>query len=86
MLAWSLIGEIPPGALLFICPLCKMAWFFIVFDCWQTYIVSSVGFYQMAKIAVTPAIVLAEFIVFRKKISFQKVTGCQVPGVPKKIT
>ena len=28
----------------------------------------------MAKIAVTPAIVLAEFIVFRKRILFQKVT------------
>ncbi|PRQ35085.1 hypothetical protein RchiOBHm_Chr5g0076161 [Rosa chinensis] len=30
----------------------------------------SVGFYQMAKIAVTPTIVLAEFILFRKTISF----------------
>lgn len=34
----------------------------------------SVGFYQMAKIAVTPAIVLAEFILFSKRISRQKVT------------
>ncbi|KAL3535444.1 hypothetical protein ACH5RR_003905 [Cinchona calisaya] len=34
---------------------------------------NSVGFYQMAKIAVTPAIVLAEFIFFSKKISFWKV-------------
>ncbi|KAG1363773.1 Nucleotide-sugar uncharacterized transporter 2 [Cocos nucifera] len=34
---------------------------------------NSVGFYQMAKIAVTPTIVLAEFMLFRKKVSFQKV-------------
>ena len=32
----------------------------------------SVGFYQMAKIAVTPTIVLAEFILFRKTISCNK--------------
>ncbi|KAL5981939.1 hypothetical protein ACLOJK_016006 [Asimina triloba] len=34
---------------------------------------NSVGFYQMAKIAVTPTIVLAEFILFRKIVSFSKV-------------
>ncbi|WCJ33133.1 Nucleotide/sugar transporter family protein [Euphorbia peplus] len=34
---------------------------------------NSVGFYQMAKIAVTPTIVLAEFILFRKTVSYQKV-------------
>lgn len=33
----------------------------------------SVGFYQMAKIAVTPTIVLAELMLFRKRVSFQKV-------------
>lgn len=36
-------------------------------------LMGSVGFYQMAKIAVTPTIVLAEFILFRKTISFNKV-------------
>ncbi|KAK2973369.1 hypothetical protein RJ640_004887 [Escallonia rubra] len=34
---------------------------------------NSVGFYQMAKISVTPTIVLAEFILFGKTISFNKV-------------
>ncbi|XP_073150813.1 nucleotide-sugar uncharacterized transporter 1-like [Henckelia pumila] len=34
---------------------------------------NSVGFYQMAKIAVTPAIVLAEFVLFGKRISARKV-------------
>ncbi|XP_050215939.1 nucleotide-sugar uncharacterized transporter 2 isoform X2 [Mercurialis annua] len=34
---------------------------------------NSVGFYQMAKIAVTPTIVFAEFILFRKTISNKKV-------------
>ncbi|GFS45175.1 nucleotide/sugar transporter family protein [Actinidia rufa] len=34
---------------------------------------NSVGFYQMAKIAVTPTIVFAEFILFRKTISFNKI-------------
>ncbi|KAM0922522.1 hypothetical protein ACQ4PT_006034 [Festuca glaucescens] len=34
---------------------------------------NSVGFYQMAKIAVTPTIVAAEFMLFQKKVSFQKV-------------
>ncbi|XP_042497422.1 nucleotide-sugar uncharacterized transporter 2 [Macadamia integrifolia] len=33
---------------------------------------NSIGFYQMAKIAVTPTIVLAEFILFRKMVSFNK--------------
>ncbi|WVY90324.1 hypothetical protein V8G54_035838 [Vigna mungo] len=39
---------------------------------------NSVGFYQMAKIAVTPTIVLAEFILFRKTISFTKVLALAV--------
>uniref|UniRef100_M8BKC3 Sugar phosphate transporter domain-containing protein n=1 Tax=Aegilops tauschii TaxID=37682 RepID=M8BKC3_AEGTA len=34
---------------------------------------NSVGFYQMAKIAVTPTIVAAEFILLRKGVSFRKV-------------
>ncbi|KAK5775246.1 hypothetical protein PVK06_043118 [Gossypium arboreum] len=34
---------------------------------------NSVGFYQMAKIAVTPSIVLAEFIWYKKKVTFSKV-------------
>ncbi|CAL5047398.1 unnamed protein product [Urochloa decumbens] len=34
---------------------------------------NSVGFYQMAKIAVTPTIVVAEFILFHKKVSPRKV-------------
>ncbi|CAN8252953.1 unnamed protein product [Cochlearia groenlandica] len=34
---------------------------------------NSVGFYQMAKIAVTPTIVLAEFVLFKKTISSTKV-------------
>lgn len=35
----------------------------------------SVGFYQMAKIAVTPTIVFSEFILFKKTISFKKVSN-----------
>ncbi|KAL3637006.1 hypothetical protein CASFOL_019305 [Castilleja foliolosa] len=42
---------------------------------------NSVGFYQMAKIAVTPAIVLAEFVLFRKKISKRKVFALTVVSV-----
>lgn len=34
----------------------------------------SVGFYQMAKIAVTPSIVLAEFILIGKRVSYVKVS------------
>ncbi|XP_052143293.1 nucleotide-sugar uncharacterized transporter 2-like [Oryza glaberrima] len=34
---------------------------------------NSVGFYQMAKIAVTPTIVVAEFMIFQKRVSSQKV-------------
>ncbi|RYR20585.1 hypothetical protein Ahy_B03g065765 isoform B [Arachis hypogaea] len=34
---------------------------------------NSIGFYQMAKIAVTPSIVLAEFVLYRKKVSLSKV-------------
>ncbi|CAK9278845.1 unnamed protein product [Sphagnum jensenii] len=33
---------------------------------------NSVGFYQMAKIAVTPTIVLAEFLVLERQVSFNK--------------
>lgn len=39
---------------------------------------NSVGFYQMAKIAVTPTIVLAEFIHFGKTIDFKKVLALAV--------
>lgn len=42
---------------------------------------NSVGFYQMAKIAVTPTIVLAEFMLFRKKVSFQKVITLAVVSI-----
>ncbi|PIM98327.1 Glucose-6-phosphate/phosphate and phosphoenolpyruvate/phosphate antiporter [Handroanthus impetiginosus] len=42
---------------------------------------NSVGFYQMAKIAVTPAIVLAEFILFRKRISKRKVLALTVVSI-----
>ncbi|GAB2267398.1 hypothetical protein Dimus_002382 [Dionaea muscipula] len=42
---------------------------------------NSVGFYQMAKIAVTPSIVVAEFILFRKKVSFQKVLALCVLSI-----
>uniref|UniRef100_A0A6N2NB47 Sugar phosphate transporter domain-containing protein n=1 Tax=Salix viminalis TaxID=40686 RepID=A0A6N2NB47_SALVM len=39
---------------------------------------NSVGFYQMSKIAVTPSIVLAEFVIFRKTISYKKVLALVV--------
>ncbi|KAK9268313.1 hypothetical protein L1049_000061 [Liquidambar formosana] len=42
---------------------------------------NSVGFYQMAKISVTPTIVLAEFILFRKTITFMKVMALAVVSV-----
>ncbi|XP_073148986.1 nucleotide-sugar uncharacterized transporter 2 [Henckelia pumila] len=42
---------------------------------------NSVGFYQMAKIAVTPSIVTAEFILYRKKISFRKVVALIVVSI-----
>ncbi|OVA19747.1 Triose-phosphate transporter domain [Macleaya cordata] len=42
---------------------------------------NSVGFYQMAKIAVTPTIVLAEFILFSRKVSFNKVLSLTVVSV-----
>ncbi|XXG80073.1 hypothetical protein AAC387_Pa09g1019 [Persea americana] len=42
---------------------------------------NSVGFYQMAKIAVTPTIVIAEFILFRKKVSFKKVLALTVVSI-----
>lgn len=42
---------------------------------------NSVGFYQMAKIAVTPAIVLAEFMLYRKRISFRKVLALTVVSI-----
>ncbi|KAL2502127.1 Nucleotide/sugar transporter family protein [Forsythia ovata] len=42
---------------------------------------NSVGFYQMAKIAVTPAIVLAEFTLFQKKISVLKVLALTVVSI-----
>ncbi|CAL9748129.1 unnamed protein product [Musa acuminata subsp. burmannicoides] len=42
---------------------------------------NSVGFYQMAKIAVTPTIVLAEFMLFSKKVSLQKVITLGIVSV-----
>ncbi|RZC71214.1 hypothetical protein C5167_034397 [Papaver somniferum] len=42
---------------------------------------NSVGFYQMAKIAVTPTIVLAEFVFFRKRVSCQKVLALAVVSI-----
>ncbi|XP_039132211.1 nucleotide-sugar uncharacterized transporter 2-like [Dioscorea cayenensis subsp. rotundata] len=42
---------------------------------------NSVGFYQMAKIAVTPTIVLAEFMLFRKTVSYQKVLALSIVSV-----
>ncbi|KAK6947117.1 Sugar phosphate transporter domain [Dillenia turbinata] len=42
---------------------------------------NSVGFYQMAKISVTPTIVLAEFIWYKKTISFEKVIALAVVSI-----
>ncbi|XP_030928692.1 nucleotide-sugar uncharacterized transporter 2 [Quercus lobata] len=42
---------------------------------------NSVGFYQMSKIAVTPTIVIAEFILFSKTISSKKVLALAVVSV-----
>ncbi|KAK1440197.1 hypothetical protein QVD17_06022 [Tagetes erecta] len=42
---------------------------------------NSVGFYQMAKIAVTPTIVVAEFVLFRKIVSFYKVLALVVVSI-----
>ncbi|XP_057980891.1 nucleotide-sugar uncharacterized transporter 2-like [Malania oleifera] len=42
---------------------------------------NSVGFYQMAKIAVTPTIVLAEFIIFGKRVSYRKVLALAVLSI-----
>ncbi|KAK7820775.1 nucleotide-sugar uncharacterized transporter 1 [Quercus suber] len=42
---------------------------------------NSVGFYQMSKIAVTPSIVLAEFILYKKKVSFSKVLALTVVSI-----
>nr|AJP06337.1 NST1 [Pinus tabuliformis] len=39
---------------------------------------NSVGFYQMAKIAVTPTIVLTEFLFLGKRVSFQKALSLMV--------
>ncbi|WRX07860.1 Sugar phosphate transporter domain - like 3 [Theobroma cacao] len=42
---------------------------------------NSVGFYQMAKIAITPLIVLLEFIWYRKRIAFSKVIALTVVSI-----
>ncbi|XP_010451800.1 PREDICTED: uncharacterized membrane protein At1g06890-like [Camelina sativa] len=42
---------------------------------------NSVGFYQMAKIAVTPSIVFAEFLWYGKRVSFMKVVSLTVVSV-----
>ncbi|CAN1222724.1 Nucleotide-sugar uncharacterized transporter 2 [Linum grandiflorum] len=45
---------------------------------WVSLTHSPVGFYQMSKIAVTPSIVLAQFIWFKKTVSFPKVVALTV--------
>lgn len=42
---------------------------------------NSIGFYQMSKIAVTPSIVLAEFLLYKKKVSFSKVLALTVVSI-----
>ncbi|KAE9602448.1 putative sugar phosphate transporter domain-containing protein [Lupinus albus] len=42
---------------------------------------NSIGFYQMAKIAVTPSIVMAEFILYRKKVSWTKALALTVVSI-----
>ncbi|KAL5549511.1 hypothetical protein UlMin_004742 [Ulmus minor] len=42
---------------------------------------NSIGFYQMSKIAVTPSIVLAEFILYKKKVSCPKVLALIVVSI-----
>lgn len=42
---------------------------------------NSIGFYQMAKIAVTPTITMAEFVLFRKQVSLQKALALTVVSV-----
>ncbi|KAG2699542.1 hypothetical protein I3760_07G196200 [Carya illinoinensis] len=42
---------------------------------------NSVGFYQMSKIAVTPSIVLAEFILYKKRVSCSKVLALTVVSI-----
>ncbi|XP_028774159.1 nucleotide-sugar uncharacterized transporter 1-like [Neltuma alba] len=42
---------------------------------------NSIGFYQMAKIAVTPSIVLAEFILYRKRVSMAKALALTVVSI-----
>lgn len=42
---------------------------------------NSIGFYQMAKIAVTPSIVLAEFVLYRRKVSFPKASALTVVSI-----
>ncbi|MED6141049.1 hypothetical protein PIB30_099504 [Stylosanthes scabra] len=42
---------------------------------------NSIGFYQMAKIAVTPSIVVAEFVLYRKKVSLSKAIALTVVSI-----
>ncbi|XP_054822497.1 nucleotide-sugar uncharacterized transporter 1 isoform X2 [Prosopis cineraria] len=42
---------------------------------------NSIGFYQMAKIAVTPSIVLAEFILYTKRVSMAKALALAVVSI-----
>lgn len=42
---------------------------------------NSVGFYQMAKIAVTPTIVIAELVILGKHVSFQKILSLTVVSI-----
>jgi len=52
---------------------------FVSFSEFNIYIFS-IGFYQMAKIAVTPSIVMAEFVLYRKKVSWPKVNALTLAG------
>ncbi|KAK7265349.1 hypothetical protein RJT34_32968 [Clitoria ternatea] len=42
---------------------------------------NSIGFYQMAKIAVTPSIVMAEFALYKKKVSWPKALALTVVSI-----
>ncbi|KAG4378535.1 hypothetical protein GLYMA_17G057400v4 [Glycine max] len=42
---------------------------------------NSIGFYQMAKIAVTPSIVMAEFVLYKKKVSWPKALALTVVSI-----
>jgi hypothetical protein len=73
MWAWNIIGN--PDSVYILC-FFRILYVYVQWFLLHVFSVSllfSVGFYQMAKIAVTPTIVAAEFMLFQKKVSFQKV-------------